>query len=136
LQQSLGQIGLALVVLLTITTIAVISTTIRLIVLSRSQEIEIMQLVGATQSWIYGPFVMQGIGFGVVGAVAAWGSLLGSQQLLTRILGQQPDVLQLLSAGMQNSPWQTLFLPLCLLGLGSIVGVAGSFLAVRKLAWR
>jgi cell division transport system permease protein len=80
--------------------------------------------------------VMQGIGFGVVGAVAAWGSLLGSQQLLTRILGQQPDVLQLLSAGMQNSPWQTLFLPLYLLGLGSIVGVTGSFFAVRKLAWR
>jgi cell division transport system permease protein len=136
LQQSLGQIGLALVVLLTVTTIAVISTTIRLIVLSRSQEIEIMQLVGATQSWIYGPFVMQGIGFGVVGAIAAWGSLLGSQQLLTRILGQQPDVLQLLNAGMQHSPWQTLIMPLCLLGLGSVVGVAGSFLAVRKLAWR
>jgi cell division transport system permease protein len=138
LQQSLGNIGLALVLLLIVTAVAVISTTIRLIVLSRSQEIEIMQLVGATNSWIYGPFIFQGVGFGIVGALVAWGSLLGSQQVLTQILGQQPDMLKLLGTGgaLQASPLQVLLLPLFLLSLGSIIGLAGSFLAVRKLAWR
>lgn len=138
LQQSLGQIGLALVVLLIVTAVAVISTTIRLIVLSRSQEIEIMQLVGATSYWIYGPFIFQGLGFGIVGALVAWGSLLGSQQVLTHILGQQPDLVQLLGTGggLQASPLQVVLLPLFLLGLGGVVGLTGSFLAVRRLAWR
>jgi cell division transport system permease protein len=134
LQQSLGQIGLALVSLLTVTAVAVISTTIRLIVLSRSQEIEIMQLVGATNRWIYGPFILQGVGFGLVGACVAWGGLFGSQQILTQILGQQPDLLKLLSQGASGSLAHAIALPFCLLGLGSIVGVAGSFLAVRKVA--
>jgi cell division transport system permease protein len=134
LQRSLGQIGLGVVSLLALTTIAVISTTVRLIVLSRSQEIEIMQLVGATSTWIYSPFLLQGVGFGLAGAVAALAGLLASQQVLSRVLAQQPELLRLLMTGISGS--HLLLLPLCLLGLGSVVGVVGSFLAVRRLVWR
>jgi cell division transport system permease protein len=131
LQRSLGQIGLGVVGLLALTTIAVISTTIRLIVLSRSQEIEILQLVGATTSWIYSPFLLQGVGFGLVGAVAAWTGLVISQQVLGRVFAEQPELLRLLATGVGG--FHFVLLPLCLLGLGSLVGVAGSFLAVRRL---
>ncbi len=132
LNRGLNQIGLAVVGLLTATAIAVISTTIRLIVITRQRDIEVMQLVGATQNWIYLPFVLQGIGFGLAGAAIAWGLILITQTLLQHLLAQQSDLLQGLSAGFQLSLLQTIALPLSLVGLGAIVGLVGSILAVRR----
>jgi len=129
-------ISLVVVTLLTATAIAVITTTIRLIVMARRREIEVMQLVGATTSWIYLPFILQGIVFGVVGAAIAWSLLTTLQQFLNRLLAQQPEFVQFLTNGLQVSPFQTLFLAVILLGLGSSVGVMGSLFAVRTIATR
>jgi len=136
LNQGLKWISLVVVTLLTATAIAVITTTIRLIVMARRREIEVMQLVGATTSWIYLPFILQGIVFGVVGAAIAWSLLTTLQQFLNRLLAQQPEFVQFLTNGLQVSPFQTLFLAVILLGLGSSVGVMGSLFAVRKIATR
>ncbi len=136
LNQGLKWISLVVVSLLTATAIAVITTTIRLIVMARRREIEVMQLVGATTSWIYLPFILQGIVFGVVGAAIAWSLLTTLQQFLNRLLAQQPEFVQFLTNGLQVSPFQTLFLAVILLGLGSSVGVMGSLFAVRKIATR
>lgn len=134
LNQGLKWISLVVITLLTLTAIAVITTTIRLIVMARRREIEVMQLVGATTSWIYLPFILQGIVFGVVGAAIAWSLLTALQQFLNRLLAQQPEFVQFLTNGLQISPFQTLFLAVILLGLGSSVGVMGSLFAVRKIA--
>lgn len=134
LNQGLKWISLVVITLLTLTAIAVITTTIRLIVMARRREIEVMQLVGATTSWIYLPFILQGIVFGVVGAAIAWSLLTALQQFLNRLLAQQPEFVQFLTNGLQVSPFQTLFLAVILLGLGSSVGVMGSLFAVRKIA--
>lgn len=136
LNQGLKWISLVVVTLLTATAIAVITTTIRLIVMARRREIEVMQLVGATTSWIYLPFILQGIVFGVVGAAIAWSLLTTLQQFLNRLLAQQPEFVQFLTNGLQVSPFQTLFLAVILLGLGSSVGVMGSLFAVRTIATR
>ncbi|MEO0853959.1 MAG: ABC transporter permease, partial [Cyanobacteria bacterium J06648_11] len=58
---------------LAVAAVAVVTTTIRLIAIARRREIEVMQLVGATERWIYLPFFLQGACFGVVGALGAWG---------------------------------------------------------------
>ena len=50
-------LSVSVTTLLTLTAIAVITTTIRLIVMARRREIEVMQLVGATTGWIYFPFI-------------------------------------------------------------------------------
>ena len=134
LNQGLKWISLVVITLLTLTAIAVITTTIRLIVMARRREIEVMQLVGATTSWIYLPFILQGIVFGVVGAAIAWSLLTALQQFLNRLLAQQPEFVQFLTNGLQVSPFQRLFLAVILLGLGSSVGVMGSLFAVRKIA--
>lgn len=68
LNQGLTSVSMMITGLLTLTAIAVINTTIRLIVMARRREIEVMQLVGATSSWIYFPFLLQGVTFGGVGA--------------------------------------------------------------------
>ena len=127
-----SKVSLVLVGLLTLTAIAVINTTIRLIVLARQQEIEVMQLVGATSTWIYFPFLLQGITFGVLGAAMAGILMAGSRGLVQRALTNQPNFLQSLTDGLALTTSQTLLLPIVLISCGSFVGFMGSLFAVRR----
>jgi cell division transport system permease protein len=136
LNQGLNWVSFGVTTVLILTSIAVITTTIRLIVLARRREIEVMQLVGATTTWIYLPFILQGITFGVIGALIAWGMITGVQQFINSLLVQQPDFIQFLAAGLQPSSRYLFLLPLLLLGLGSSVGLMGSLFAVRRFALR
>ena len=121
---------------LSLTAIAVITTTIRLSVMARRHEIEVMQLVGATRIWIYLPFIVQGTFFGLVGAGVAWGLLIGIHQFLYELVNQQPDFIQFVVNGLRLTSKQTILLPSSLLGLGCAVGLMGSLVAVRKYALR
>lgn len=134
LHQGLNWITLTITIILTLTAIAVTTTTIRLIVMARRQEIEIMQLVGATSVWIYLPFILQGITFGLVGGAIAWSFISVIQQFLGKLLTKQPEFIQFISNGMQLTPAQILLLPLILLGFGATVGLMGSLFAVRRFA--
>lgn len=134
LNRGFSQVSLGVVALLTLTAIAVITTTIRLIVVARNQEIEVMKLVGATTSWIYLPFILQGITFGLVGAVVAWGFIVATQQFMQTAFAQQPSFLQAVGEGLRLNTWQVVVLPVILLGFGSIVGIIGSLFAVRRFA--
>jgi cell division transport system permease protein len=104
--------------------------------MARRKEIEIMQLVGATTSWIYLPFILQGIAFGLLGAAIAWILITTVEQFFTNLLATGPDFIQYLARGAQPSPLQALLLPLLLLSLGGSVGLIGSLFAVRRFASR
>lgn len=134
LHQGLNWITLTITIILTLTAIAVTSTTIRLIVMARLQEIKIMQLVGATSAWIYLPFIIQGISFGIVGGAIAWSFISLTQQFINKLFIDQPNFMQFLNHGLQLTISQTLLLPIILLGFGAIVGLIGSLFAVRKFA--
>jgi len=134
LNKGLNWVSIAVTSVLTMTAIAVITTTIRLIVLARRREIEVMQLVGATSLWIYFPFILQGITFGIAGAAIAWGLILGLQFFLQQLIAQQPEFIQFLAHGFHLDAQRRLLLPLVLLGLGSSVGIMGSLFAVRRLS--
>lgn len=64
--------GLIMVVFLTLISIFLISNTIRLAVNSRQTEISIMKWVGATNGYIRGPFIVEGILMGLVGAIISF----------------------------------------------------------------
>lgn len=133
LNQGFNWISTATIGVLTVTAIAVINTTIRLIVLARRKEIEIMQLVGATRSWIYLPFLTQGVAFGIVGAAIAFSLIQTIQNFIRQQLSQQAEFVQFLTAATSNAiDW--LALPLILLAFGGMVGLVGSVLAVRRFA--
>ncbi len=134
LHQGLNWISLTITIILTLTAIAVTNTTIRLIVMARRQEIEIMQLVGATSAWIYLPFILQGITFGLVGGAIAWSFISVIQQFLSKLLVNQPEFIQVITNGVQLTSTQILLLPLILLSFGAIVGLMGSLFAVRRFA--
>jgi cell division transport system permease protein len=136
LNEGLEVVSLMITTVLSLTAIAVITTTIRLIVMARRREIEVMQLVGATASWIYLPFILQGITFGIVGAALSWGLIWSIQGSLTRLLADQPEFVQFLADGWQVPPQQAMLLPLSLFALGSFVGLTGSLFAVRRFSLR
>lgn len=127
IQEAMHWVGLAFTVILSVATVAVITTTIRLVVLSRRKEIEVMQLVGATPLRIATPFILEGFLFGIVGAGLAWGLI----QATGRIVEQKRlELLPFLQ--WQTSQISPATLPLILLGIGVSLGVLGSFIAV----WR
>ncbi|MEH1930027.1 cell division protein FtsX [Nostoc sp.] len=134
LHQGLNWITLIITIILTLSAIAVTNTTIRLIVMARRQEIEIMQLVGATSAWIYLPFILQGISFGLVGGAIAWSFISVIQQFLRKLLVNQPEFIQVISNRVQLTPAEIFFLPLILLSFGAAVGLMGSLFAVRRFA--
>ncbi len=82
----IGRVGLGMIGLLVLTAAIIIANTIRLTVFARRREIAIMQLVGATGTYIRMPFIAEGIIAGVAGALIAIGVLaLGEFQLVPKI---------------------------------------------------
>lgn len=120
-------IGLGVTGLLGFTAVAVITTTIRLVVLSRRKEIEVMQLVGAAPIWIYMPFLLEGLTLGLIAAMVAWGGLVYTDQFLAQQIQVNVPFIVL-----EVTEEQANLLPWLLVGSGVGLGSLGSFLAVRK----
>jgi cell division transport system permease protein len=130
LQSAIGVIrgiGLILAGLLTIAAALTVANVVRLALHARRDEVEIMQLVGAPSAYVRGPFVVEGVLQGGVGAVVALVALGAAFFVLRR-----PYLVPL--ASMVNlSSVQFLPVELCLLlvlgGMG--VGCLGGWIAAR-----
>jgi cell division transport system permease protein len=116
---------LAVVILLAASTL-LIANTIRLSIFSRRREIEVMKLVGATNWFVRGPFMLEGLICGLAGSVAAvLLLLLGKEIALPAILGHidDGDDVQAISFGLNA---------LIVVGIGLLLGAAGSGLTIRR----
>jgi cell division transport system permease protein len=134
LRKAMTNIGTIVTSVFTAIAIAVIGTTIRLIVLARRREIEVMQLVGATTTWIYFPFVLQGIAFGIGGAMVAYGMLSVVLNFLAEAIVNQPELIKSLTVGLLTDLRVQFLLPIILLLFGATVGILGSLFAVRRFS--
>ena len=117
--------GIAVLVLLSAAAI-LIANTIRLSIFARRREVEVMKLVGATNWFVRGPFMLEGLICGLVGSLVAVILLFVSKEavlpsLLPR-LTSDPDVHAL---GFSLNA-------LILLALGLLLGAAGSGLTLRR----
>jgi cell division transport system permease protein len=114
------------VLVLLVASVLLIANTIRLSIFSRRREIEVMKLVGATNWFVRGPFMVEGLLCGVVGALAAVALLLlGKEVALQRILGHIDSADDVRALGFS-------FTALILLGVGLGVGALGSGLTLRR----
>lgn len=120
----LGRAGIALIVLLTVSAAIVIANTIRLTVFARRREIEIMQLVGATNMYIRMPFIAEGILAGLLGAGIAIGALAFAEHQLVPRLAQ---TLAFVSFRVNEGT-----LCLELLGVGAAVGLIAAWMSVGR----
>jgi len=116
---------LAVIVLLVSSTL-LIGNTIRLAIFSRRREIEVMKLVGATNWFVRGPFMLEGLICGVLGSVAAVLLLLIGKAVVLERITDRFDA----GAGVQSWSFTTIALIVILVGL--TVGAIGSGITLRR----
>ncbi len=136
LQAGLSWVSLSLISILSITAIAVVTTTLHLIAVARRNELEIMQLVGATKVWIIIPFICQGILFGLAGGTLSLILITTLRTLIAQFLFTDQEFLRFLTEQLTLTSLQMSILPLILLSLGGGIGLISSYLALRRLALR
>jgi cell division transport system permease protein len=112
------------VIVLLISAALLIGNTIRLSIFARRREIEVMKLVGATNWFVRGPFVLEGLIVGFLGAVAAVILLALGKELVL------PAVHVASSSDVHPLPFS--LNALILLGMGLVLGAAGSGLTIRR----
>jgi cell division transport system permease protein len=118
---------IAVVLLLAASTL-LIANTIRLSIFARRREIEVMKLVGATNWFVRGPFMLEGVLCGVAGAVGAVVLLiLGKEVALPSLLHTGP-----LNAGSDVKALAFELNALILVATGLLLGAAGSGLTIRR----
>lgn len=122
-------IGLALIIGLVLTAIFLISNTIKLTIMARSTEIGIMRLVGATNSFIRWPFLIEGMFLGAFGAIIPiiiimFGYYYLDMYVRSKITFSFIDLLP-----FTPFAWQ---LALIILGIGVFIGMWGSVMSIRK----
>ena len=116
---------IAFIVLMVSSTLLV-ANTIRLSIFARRREIEVMKLVGATNWFVRGPFMLEGLICGLVGSVVAvFLLLLGKEIALPQVLGHidDGDDVQAISFALNA---------LIVIGIGLLLGAAGSALTIRR----
>jgi cell division transport system permease protein len=116
---------IAIILLVTASTL-LIANTIRLSIFARRREIEVMKLVGATNWFVRGPFMLEGLLQGLGGSVLA---------VILLVLGKEvalPAILPHLHGGSDVHPLPFFLNALSLLGAGLLLGAAGSGLTLRR----
>lgn len=117
--------------LLIIISIFIISYTIKLTVHARRREISIMKYVGATNGFIRGPFIVEGVIIGVVSAIITLVILGLSYNAIISKLGTSA-ILQTISIGLLSfaDMFNLVLAVYLILGIG--IGVLGSVISMRK----
>lgn len=122
-------IGLVLILGLLFTAMFLISNTIRITIIARKDEIEIMKLVGATNSFVRIPFVLEGMWLGIIGSIIP----------IVTISVAYYKIYELVAPRLKGELFQILNVtPLLyqvnglILAIGVFIGIWGSFMSVRK----
>ena len=113
-------------IVLLISSALLIANTIRLSIFSRRREIEVMKLVGATNWFVRGPFMLEGLICGVLGSIAAVLLLLIGKAVVLERITDRFDA----GAGVEAWSFPTIALIVVLVGL--TVGAVGSGITLRR----
>ncbi|CAM3978676.1 permease-like cell division protein FtsX [Mesobacillus zeae] len=124
-------VGMVLIVGLLFTAMFLISNTIKITIMARRREIEIMRLVGATNAFIRWPFFLEGLWLGILGSIVPIAAVSSAYYYLFDFiqakLKDQEHFIQLID--FNPFVYQ---LSAVLLIMGAAIGIWGSLMSVRK----
>jgi len=130
--------GLGIALLLCLVAIIVTFNTIRLIIYTSRDEIAVMKLVGASSTYVRGPFVVSGIMCGIISGLLTLlilaGTVFWSGALITRLAGATvasdlSSIISIFSAYFISNFSQIFTI---IMAAGIILGAVSSYLAVRR----
>ena len=130
IQNVLNIASVALIAMLLVISLLIISNTIKLAMYDRKDEIAIMKMVGATNSFIRLPFIVEGFTLGMIGAILGFGlEWILYDSLVERI--SSVDALRLFSFVSFTGD---LLIPMLITfgSAGLFVGIVGSWTSIRK----
>lgn len=123
-------VGLILIIGLLFTAMFLISNTIKITIMARKREIEIMRLVGATNSFIRWPFFLEGLWLGILGAIIPIAAVSTAYYYLYDLIQSKladNNFIKLL----EFNPF-VYQLSAILILMGAAIGIWGSLMSVRK----
>ena len=120
--------GSALVILIALATLLIVVNTIRLTVLARETDIYIMKLVGATDTFVKWPFIIEGVLIGVLGGFCSFFILkFAYESVVGRIAEALPFLPLLTDKGVLTFVYFIMFLG------GTALGMLGAYISVTRV---
>lgn len=126
---ALRDVGIVFVVALVITAMFLIANTIRVTILNRRNEIEIMKLVGATNWFVRWPFVVEAVLIGLIGTAVPYGILM---YVYHTVLHRTGGVFFGLGFTLAPISLVGTRLAAIMFGLGILIGLYGGMMSIRK----
>lgn len=123
------QVGILASLVFVIISTLIIFNTIRMAIFNRKEEIQMMKLIGAERSFIRGPFIVEAIVYGLIGAIIA--SSLGYAVLLFAAPSIQSYGLNI-TPTLNSAVYYAGFVVLGMIIIGALIGIISSLLATRR----
>lgn len=117
-------------IFLIIVSVIIVANTIKLTVFARSKEISIMKYLGATDWFVRGPFLFEGIILGFVSATISTALMYVIYSRLIGVVG--PDIMRMLSVPVVPTSYLIPNVMIIFIALGVGVGTCGSIISIRR----
>lgn len=127
IKNGIGVAGIWIIAILMLIALVIVSNTIRVTMYNRKLEISIMKAVGATDSFVRIPFVVEGIVIGLISAVIAEGLLYFCYRVATETIITTLDTTDIVAYGDMALPLLIVFI-----GIGLFAGIIGSVIMISK----
>ncbi|MFD0590690.1 permease-like cell division protein FtsX [Paenibacillus sp. GCM10027627] len=122
-------IGFVVIIGLGVTAMFLISNTIKMTIIARRREIGIMKLVGATNAFIRWPFFVEGALIGLISSLLTTAAVLAGYSQIIKLTQVDLSLMLIVLVPMKEAGMTT---GLLIVGIGTLIGIWGSTISVRK----
>lgn len=130
IQKTVKNVSLWIILAFMLISIFIISNTVKLTVHNRRKEINIMKYVGATDSYIRWPFIIEGVMVGLISAGIAFGITYSAYSALYNAANADASIVKFVELLKFSDIWD--IFAIAFAGLGAIIGAMGSAFSIRK----
>lgn len=129
-EKGVKYVGIAIVAILFLVSILIMHNTIKIAISNRENEISIMRYIGATNSYIRGPFLIEGILFGIFGAIIAGLLTLNFYSYLFERIN--PELFRITNTDLVSAGLVKMDLLIIYLCIGIGIGYIGSLFSTKR----